>query len=171
MFVWRWDNALPETPFEGTTRQLTPNSHPGRGTHNRSMCRAAATGFADRHRAQSRRYARIATIRLQIVRHRLSSQRADGQSRPVIGDALLLQYVLRKCSMRSVTELTVRQARQMLTAWAAEQDAVGSRRDEVVRAAIDAGLSKSEVHRLTGIARTTIDRILGTLPPMEQDPR
>jgi len=89
----------------------------------------------------------------------------------VIGDALLLQYVLQKCSMRSVTELTVRQARQMLTAWAAEQDAVGSRRDEVVRAALDAGLSKSEVHRLTGIARTTIDRILGAVPAMEQGPR
>jgi hypothetical protein len=73
--------------------------------------------------------------------------------------------------MRSVTELTVRQARAMLAGWAAEQDAVGSRRDEAVRAAVDAGLSKSEVHRLTGIARTTIDRILGTLPAMEQDPR
>jgi hypothetical protein len=89
----------------------------------------------------------------------------------VIGDALLLQYVLQKCSVRGVTELTVRQAREMLAAWAAEQDAVGSRRDEVVRAALDAGLSKSEVHRRTGIARTTIDRILGTLPAMEQDPR
>ena len=42
---------------------------------------------------------------------------------------------------------------------------------EVVRAAIGAGLRKSEVHRLTGIARTTIDRIAGTLPAMEQDPR
>jgi hypothetical protein len=70
-----------------------------------------------------------------------------------------------------VTELTVRQARQMLTAWAAEHGAVGSQRDEVVQAAVDAGLSKSEVHRLTGMARTTIDRILGTLPVMEQDPR
>ena len=89
----------------------------------------------------------------------------------MIGDALLLQDVLQKCSMRSVTELTVRQARQMLAAWAAEQDAVGSRRDEVVRAAVDAGLSKSEVHRLTGMARTTIRRILGTHPAMEQDPR
>jgi hypothetical protein len=60
-----------------------------------------------------------------------------------------------------MTELTVRQAREMLTAWAVEQDAVAGRRDEVVRSAVDAGLSKSEVHRLTGIARTTIDRILG----------
>ena len=82
-----------------------------------------------------------------------------------------MRYVLRMRSGRSVTELTARRARQMLAGWAAEQDAVGSRRDEVVRAAIDAGLSKSEVHRLTGIARTTIDRILGTLPAMEQDPR
>ena len=54
---------------------------------------------------------------------------------------------------------------------AAEQDAVGSRRDEVVRAAIDAGLRKSEVHRLTGIARTTIDRIAGAVPAVEADPR
>jgi hypothetical protein len=59
----------------------------------------------------------------------------------------------------------------MLADWAAEQDAAGSQRDEVVQAAVDAGLSKSEVHRLTGIARTTIDRIAGTLPAMEQDPR
>ena len=42
---------------------------------------------------------------------------------------------------------------------------------EVVRAAIGAGLRKSEVHRLTGIARTTIDRIAGTRPAMEADPR
>ena len=89
----------------------------------------------------------------------------------MIGDALLLQYVLRKRSPRSVTELTVRRAREMLAGWAAEQDAAGSRRGQVVRAAIDAGLSKSEVHRLTGIARTTIDRIAGTLPALEQDPR
>ena len=82
-----------------------------------------------------------------------------------------MQYVLRKRSARSVTELTARQARQMLAGWAAGQDAAGSRRDGVVRAAIDAGLSKSEVHRLTGIARTTIDRILGAVPAMEADPR
>jgi tetrahydromethanopterin S-methyltransferase subunit C len=42
---------------------------------------------------------------------------------------------------------------------------------EAVRAAIDAGLSKSEVHRLTGMARTTIDRIAGAVPAMEGDPR
>ena len=42
---------------------------------------------------------------------------------------------------------------------------------EVVRAAIGAGLRKSEVHRLTGIARTTIDRIAGTVAALEADPR
>ena len=63
-----------------------------------------------------------------------------------------------------MTELTVRQAREMLAAWAAEQDAVAARRDEVVRTAVDAGLSKAEVHRLTGIARTTIDRIVSAAP-------
>ena len=58
----------------------------------------------------------------------------------------------------------------MLVAWAAEQDAAG-RRDEAVQAAIDAGLRKSEVHRLAGMARTTIDRIAGAVPAMEGDPR
>ena len=59
----------------------------------------------------------------------------------------------------------------MLADWAAEQDAAGSRRGVAVQAAIDAGLSKSEVHRLAGMARTTTDRIAGTLPALEQDPR
>lgn len=80
--------------------------------------------------------------------------------RPVIRDALLLQYTIQKCSIRSMTDLTVRQAREMLTAWAADHDAVTVRRDQVVRDAVAAGLSKSEVYRLTGIARTTIDRII-----------
>ncbi len=55
----------------------------------------------------------------------------------------------------------MRQAREILTAWAAERRSVAGKRDEVVRAAVEAGLSKAEVHRLTGIARTTIDRIVG----------
>ena len=70
-----------------------------------------------------------------------------------------------------MTELTVRQARQLLAGWAAEQDAAGSRRGEAVQAAIDAGLSRSEVHRLVGMARTTIDRIAGTIAAMEEGPR
>jgi hypothetical protein len=59
----------------------------------------------------------------------------------------------------------------MLAGWAAEQDAVGSRRGQVVRAAVDAGLGKSEVRRLAGMARTTIDRIAGTVAAMEADLR
>ena len=107
----------------------------------------------------------------QPVPFRLPWQRTLPACRPVIGDALLLQYALQICSVRSVTELTVRQAREMLASWAAEHDAVDSRRDEVVRAAIDAGIGKSEVHRLTGIARTTIDRIVGTSPAAEEGPQ
>ncbi len=56
------------------------------------------------------------------------------------------------------------QARELLTGWAAERRAVAGRRDGVIRAAVEAGLSKAEVHRLTGIARTTIDRIVGAVP-------
>ena len=36
------------------------------------------------------------------------------------------------------------------------------RRDKVVRTAAEAGLTKSQIHRLTGVARSTLDRILGT---------
>jgi hypothetical protein len=44
----------------------------------------------------------------------------------------------------------------------ADHRAVDDRRDEVVRAAAEAGLILSGIHRLTGIARSTLDRILGT---------
>ena len=37
-------------------------------------------------------------------------------------------------------------------------------RDTRVRAAVEAGLSKHRVHRLTGIGRSTIDRILAGTP-------
>ena len=103
----------------------------------------------------------------QPVPFRLPWSQTRTACRPVIGDALLLQYALHKRSIRCMTELTVRQAREMLAAWAAEQDAVAGRRDEVVQAAVDAGLSKAEVHRLTGIARTTIDRIVSPAPAAE----
>jgi len=48
----------------------------------------------------------------------------------------------------------------MLTEWAE----VTASRDERVRAAVAAGLSKHRVHVLTGIGRTTIDRILAAPP-------
>jgi len=50
-----------------------------------------------------------------------------------------------------------RQAAELsLVEWAA----VTRSRDERVRAAVEAGLTKNTVHRLTGIGRMTIDRIL-----------
>jgi hypothetical protein len=92
---------------------------------------------------------------------RLPWEHSRPPGRPVIGDALVLHFMLHGCSVRDMTELTLRQARELLAAWAAERDAVTARRDEVVRAAVSAGVSKSEVHRLTGIARSTLDRIIG----------
>jgi hypothetical protein len=47
-----------------------------------------------------------------------------------------------------------------LTAWAE----AWQRRDEVVRAAWMAGLSKHHIHQITGLARSTVDRILPTEP-------
>lgn len=46
-------------------------------------------------------------------------------------------------------------ARRELAEWAAND----ARRDDVVRAALSAGVTKTEVYELTGIARSTIDRI------------
>ena len=48
------------------------------------------------------------------------------------------------------------EAEEMLTEWAI----VTRDRDARVRAALAAGLSKHRVHRITGIGRSTIDRIL-----------
>jgi transposase len=60
--------------------------------------------------------------------------------------------------------MTLREARQLLTTWAADRDAVDERRDEVIRAAVYAGLSKIEAHRITRISRSTIDRIVASAP-------
>jgi hypothetical protein len=99
------------------------------------------------------------------VPFRLPWPRARIACRPVIGDALLLHYAVQERDFRCTTELTVRQARETLTTWAAERRALAGRRDALVRAAVAAGLSKAEIQRLTGIARTTIGRIVG--PPSE----
>jgi hypothetical protein len=50
--------------------------------------------------------------------------------------------------------MTTEQAEAALQAWATVQ------RDELVHAAHQAGVSKNRIHVLTGVARTTIDRIL-----------
>jgi hypothetical protein len=51
-------------------------------------------------------------------------------------------------------------ARQALRSWRRRSDSVSGDRDPLVRTAIDAGLSKEEVHVLTGLGRNTIDRIM-----------
>jgi hypothetical protein len=60
-------------------------------------------------------------------------------------------------------ELTVRQARELLIEYAA----MLASRDARVRAAVAAGVSKAEIHRITGIARTTINDILASDGPGE----
>ena len=42
------------------------------------------------------------------------------------------------------------------------------RRDELVRSAVNAGVTKHRVHVLTGIARTTIDRIINLIAVEEE---
>ena len=59
------------------------------------------------------------------------------------------------------TYLTLRQAENTCIAWGS----CYRTRDEVVRMAFASGVSKIEIHRLTGIARTTIDRILAEPEP------
>ena len=48
-------------------------------------------------------------------------------------------------------------ARQLLASWGRNN----KRRDRLVIAGYEAGLSKREIWLLTGLARTTIDRIIG----------
>lgn len=59
----------------------------------------------------------------------------------------------RCCSISYVTES---EAVRALKRWRANDD----QRDPLVRAAVQAGIPKERIHRLTGIARTTINRIL-----------
>jgi hypothetical protein len=50
-------------------------------------------------------------------------------------------------------------ARAALRSWRRRRDSVDSDRDGLVLAALRAGLLKEEVHVITGLGRTTIDRI------------
>jgi hypothetical protein len=59
-----------------------------------------------------------------------------------------------------VTEDPRETSRQALRSWRRRSDSVSGDRDPLVRTAIDAGLTKEEVHVLTGLGRTTIDRIV-----------
>lgn len=47
-----------------------------------------------------------------------------------------------------------------LTRWADQRRAADASRDDLVRTAVANGISKNRIHVLTGIARTTIDRII-----------
>lgn len=47
-----------------------------------------------------------------------------------------------------------------LTWWAERQRELNETRNGLVRQALDWGLSKHRIHQLSGIARTTIDRII-----------
>jgi hypothetical protein len=58
-----------------------------------------------------------------------------------------------------------RAAERHLREWAE----VYRQRDKQVRSAVDAGLSVRDVHRVTGIARTTISRILAGMPAPTPD--
>ena len=55
-----------------------------------------------------------------------------------------------------MTEWSREQAEQELAAWAAANEY----RDEVIKAAYRAGVTKARIHTVTGVARTTIDRVL-----------
>jgi hypothetical protein len=56
--------------------------------------------------------------------------------------------------------MTLEEAERLLTEWVT----VTRDRDNRVRAAVAAGISKHRVHQLTGIGRSTIDRILTSGP-------
>lgn len=60
-------------------------------------------------------------------------------------------------SMESTSPDSVRAS---LRSWRRRNDAVTAERDPLVESALAAGLQKEEVHQLTGIGRSTIDRII-----------
>ena len=57
--------------------------------------------------------------------------------------------------------MTARQeaAEAALARWAQQRDEADAARDSLIRAALAAGITKHRIHVITGIARTTIDRI------------
>ncbi len=56
--------------------------------------------------------------------------------------------------------MTPEEAEELLTEWVT----VTRDRDTRVRAAVAAGVSKYRIHQITGIGRSTIDRILAAAP-------
>jgi len=58
--------------------------------------------------------------------------------------------------------------RQALHSWANTRRATAEDRDGLVTGALAAGLSKEEVHVITGLGRSTIDRIVKTHDRLRQ---
>lgn len=61
--------------------------------------------------------------------------------------------------VRGDRRLTTEEAERLGAEWAEWNS--DAQREKVVRAMLTAGLTKNRIHTITGIARTTIDRILG----------
>jgi hypothetical protein len=64
----------------------------------------------------------------------------------------------------SVDYMTGREREELETAlirWGEQRRESDAARDDLIRAALAAGITKHRVFVLTGIARTTIDRIIG----------
>lgn len=62
--------------------------------------------------------------------------------------------------MTQERELTIREATEMLTGWRTNRDTLDGERDRFVRLAYAAGLGKSHIAQLTGLARQTVATIL-----------
>jgi DNA invertase Pin-like site-specific DNA recombinase len=60
----------------------------------------------------------------------------------------------------SVRETAIAEAAESLNDWATHRDNVDHERDQRVRAAYAAGMGKSRIAQLTGLARSTVERIL-----------
>ena len=80
----------------------------------------------------------------------------------------------RTTSLTRAGRMTAAQARRLdaedaLTVWRDVVAGAAVKRDQLVREASEAGIGKKRIHEITGIARTTIDRILGQ-PPGDPKP-
>ena len=60
--------------------------------------------------------------------------------------------------MRTADEQTA-VLRVALRSWGKRRRSLEAERDSLVRASLEAGVSKEEIHQSTGLGRTTIDRI------------
>ena len=61
--------------------------------------------------------------------------------------------------------MTADEARDALRSWGKRRQSLDRDRDPLVTGALAAGVSKEEVHGLTGLGRTTIDRIAARSTP------